>query len=302
MFTFASWLALSAHCAGPTEIVVRVSTDLPCSSLRGVSLAFGATGLGAERAAPSAVTYDCTDGMIGTLTAIPASGDTKTVAVRIAAGIDVDVQSCQADPSGCVVARRRLAFLPRTRLVVPVRLLDECKNVPCDAESTCVARGRCVDAALEPSRCIDPDTCVLDGEQRGAREGGVGDAMGTHDADTPLGDSAPPRDGSVHEGGADSGDGEGFVACDETPCTLPLAACCEVGPGRVCTVSGCTGRLITCDGPEDCGGATPFCCSLQNQTCVAECAGAAIVCRDERDCPLEAPACMIESSGYKTCN
>ncbi len=85
------------------------------------------------------------------------------------------------DPKGdpdCIVARRRLRYVPHARLPLPIALRAACLGVPCDEKTTCVL-GACVSAEFD-----DP-----------ARAGDL-DAASTYDGTVP-----PPRDADA---GADA--------------------------------------------------------------------------------------------------
>ncbi len=149
-----------SHCLDPTEIVVVVSTDVPCGSVNSTAIAVGPPG--DDSRGVSAQTTSCaSDGGIGTLVVTPSHGRDEQVEIRVTLGIGGTAADQCAAPnfSGCIVARRQLYYEAHRPLTLPVELQQVCLNNPCDPNSTCVS-GACVDAGV-PS-CDQTGTCTLD--------------------------------------------------------------------------------------------------------------------------------------------
>ncbi len=167
-------------CGTPTQIELRLDTDVPCSALTGFTIAAGAPGEVETRAASTEATL-CNDGRLGALVLVPSAERDARLALKVVAAQGLDVSECVAPDygknavgGGCIVARRELRFIPHTSLILPVTLRESCLNVPCDSSTTCVA-GACVPALLkDPSVCVGERACT---EQiLGGGGGGAGGA------------------------------------------------------------------------------------------------------------------------------
>lgn len=206
----------------------------------------------------------CADQRIGDITLVPESGTGGVVAVRVVMGIDRAANECVAsnEYKGCIVGRRRLGYVPQTTLRVPIRVYLACKDVACDAESTCNKLGRCVPAALSSSACATPSGCAIEGESPDEPlaprlDAGLADALVTPDGDassgldaasdaaaeaggdagfdagaTDAGNDAGGNDaggsdaGGGDAGGSDSGAGGAFsIACGPQTCTAGFKCC-----------------------------------------------------------------------------
>lgn len=161
--------AMLFQCAEPTQIVVDVRTD-GCRLIKSTGIAV-TTWSGVDQAplttfknAENGTACEAED-RIGTLTVYP-SGDDKEgeVGIRIVAGVDKLATECAPPWDGCVVARRRVKFIPGTsqQLIVIVSL--NCKGKDCGLGSDCTPRGECV--ALPGEEPTDaggggsPDACA----------------------------------------------------------------------------------------------------------------------------------------------
>ncbi len=150
--------ASHASCLGPTEIVVELSTDVPCDvvTANGVAIAIGPPGNDTNET--SASTHACTTSSnLGSLVIVP-SGAGPTVGIRVTLGVNASIEECNAgnDFSGCIVARRSLDYDPHQPLMLPIALQSDCLTQPCDPTSTCYD-GICVDAGVT---CAN-GTCAL---------------------------------------------------------------------------------------------------------------------------------------------
>jgi hypothetical protein len=178
---------VASACRGPTQIDLRLSTDLSCAEIDTVSIHVGAPGTLDPNAPQAEIDRTaCTAPSLGNMVVVPSGARDARLAfevvLRTKPGIACVVDAQGKLPDTCLVARRRLGFVPHTPLVMPVQLDRQCLGVPCSADRTCV-RGLCVDALLpNPEQCADLQAC--------AGDGGAGDG-GAADSGTPDGGPAP---------------------------------------------------------------------------------------------------------------
>lgn len=137
-------MSMTSSCLDPTEIVLELSTNVPCNVVEanGVAIAIGAPG--DDDSGVATATSMCANGDIGTLVVVPSTGNGPEVGIRVMLG--VDASTCEGPAySGCIVERRALRYTPHMPLMLPISLDQSCVGVPCDPNSTCV-NGGCVDA------------------------------------------------------------------------------------------------------------------------------------------------------------
>ena len=241
LFLVASVLAL-IECRDPTEVTLDIHTDVPCSSLQGVTITVGRPGE-VEDKEPGTTTHNCdANGNIGTLVVVPTGNRDDEVAIKVVAGRNQDAESCKAPGygPGCIVARRVLHYLPHTPLTLPISMRQICAGVACVPDETCV-NGQCRDAhVLDPTACANPKGCDENGlspTDGGVRDTGGPDAPSdtgaTIDADVDAGvdagvdatvdagvdatvdagvDAIAGGDGAVADAGVDASDGGVVVA------------------------------------------------------------------------------------------
>lgn len=167
----ASGLAVAAAalgCRTPTQVTVEIVADLPCSQLQGVDIIVGdPTGVAEKIAATSTEQCEAGDPMsrIGSIVITPSDEKNAPFGVQVVAGVDRNIQECTApDYEGCIVARRRMRFLPHTELYMRITLHQTCKGVACASDMTCVAQG-CVSSEIsDPEACMDPSFEACDDE------------------------------------------------------------------------------------------------------------------------------------------
>jgi hypothetical protein len=154
-------LALASACAKPTEITLHVVDEAG----GGIAIAVGQPGDNLNVAGASTEEND------GTLVIVPRDDKHARVEIKAVGGTGSLVH-CLDDPAptdaGCIVARRILSYIPHENLDLPVRLHEDCVNVPCDPSTTCL-HGQCVSAEVA-STCLDLDSC---------RDAGASDAAPT---------------------------------------------------------------------------------------------------------------------------
>jgi hypothetical protein len=141
-------------CAAPTEIRLRVHTNVPCTDptkWKGVAIYAGAPGAGLESKAPALTTTECDEhGLVGTLVVVPSGSKDDEVGLRVVGGIAHAPEECAAHGyKGCIVARREVRFNRHQALDLDVALTSECVDLGCDSTHTCVA-GMCTETERVP--------------------------------------------------------------------------------------------------------------------------------------------------------
>jgi hypothetical protein len=202
----------AAGCEAPTEVTLVLTTDVSCATLQtqGTTITVGSADE-IEDKAPVANTYNCVSSAsggnsIGTFVVVPSHGRSDAFAVRIVTGVDKTGIECAQgggqtpNYTGCIVARRELAFVPHTPLTLPIVMRQDCLNIPCPMQGTeqetCV-NGVCVAATIpDPARCGGAgcsESTLLDGGMgTGSPDGGfssdgiAGDGPQEDDSGFPL--------------------------------------------------------------------------------------------------------------------
>jgi formylglycine-generating enzyme required for sulfatase activity len=205
-------------CRAPTEVTLALRTDIDCKDFEGAEIRVGSPEK-AELGDPVTEATTCNaDGTIGTLVVVPSGASDAEFEVVVVAGRAVDpATGCKAPAyaapkkpgasvePGCVVARRRMKFLPHTPLKLPIDLRKACIGVTCDVDSTCV-NGTCFQATFS-----DPSACEGDGcgegslttptpTRKGGGAGGAGGNGGSGGATTTS--TTTTTSGSGGSGGA----------------------------------------------------------------------------------------------------
>jgi alpha-tubulin suppressor-like RCC1 family protein len=176
--------SLAGSCRTPTDITLRITTNIPCSDIGSTTITVGRPGE-LETAAVTTGTATCDNGTIGTLVVVPSGSDDDAVGMKIVSGYQRRAEQCTPpDYKGCVVARRALRYVSHRELTVLVEMARDCVDVPCTPDETCVG-ARCVpDFIDDPTRCETPAGCgqdALDGSAAadgpaGGEDGGDGSA------------------------------------------------------------------------------------------------------------------------------
>jgi hypothetical protein len=148
-------LALVAGCRAPTQIVVEVTTDVPCNEAKGTTITVGRF-LETDSRDPVAETVQCKDGRVGSLVVVPSGERDDQVEIKVVLAENREVQTCRPPGygPGCIVARRGLRFIPSESLSLPIKMARACSGVLCPQDQTCV-RGVCVSSKVPDcsSRC-----------------------------------------------------------------------------------------------------------------------------------------------------
>jgi hypothetical protein len=194
-------------------------------------------------------------------------------------------------------------------------LYVECKDVPCDVESTCNALGQCVDAALDPVTCQSATGCELPGDV------GSGGTMVTDGsfAEVPDGpssgdgavDGPPPPDAQVDSPReAGRGGTPGQIECGKVVCDATIGDhCCYDAQVLVGSCAPAAAECAVaenlyswrCDGSEDC---PQSCCAVGNNTvCASSCVPAyPEVCESGAACAAGTSCIGTVSGGnYRSC-
>lgn len=133
--------AVGLACADPTQIVVKVSTDQPCSAFGKVEVRVAKTAADLDTAVAQVTeSTSCTNGDLGSLVVIPDKDDTAKVFVR--ALLSKAATDCTPPGANCIVATRTATFIPGKSVDLPVLLAATCKGVACTPGQTCVT-GAC---------------------------------------------------------------------------------------------------------------------------------------------------------------
>jgi len=160
-------VTLIASCKDATQVSVLVRTNVPYERGNGIAVWASRSGAHGVPLASAAEAW-LADGEIGNVVVVPGDGpkDGK-LTVRVAMGLrGKPAAQCtdDADASGCIIARRKLSFVPRAGLRVPVVMYLACEGVKCSEDSTCSHLGQCVPAELDPKACATAEGCLLPGE------------------------------------------------------------------------------------------------------------------------------------------
>ena len=224
-------------CRAPTEMTIRITTAVPCSTLRGVGIAAAPTSADAEHRIETrfyaAQTTQCdSDSVVGTLVLTPGS---TSFSVVVVAGVDSEVTTCTPPLyAGCIVARRRLAFVDHRSLDVPIVLTRDCLDVPCNSDTSCV-HGNCksVETTCDDASCT----------QVGVSPAGDGGGVDSGRMDAGGGADGEVTDAAVEDAKVDAADAaDGAVAT-----TFSKHWMCSGSPG--CFMGGGTPAPCTCMGP-----------------------------------------------------
>lgn len=272
-------LGAFAACQTPTSMTVVVSTDVDCSVLGGhlAHVVAGASATVVSELAPSTTKTCDAAGEVGSVVLLPSDDESIEVGIKVVLGVDRDTSVCgtitddskgatddEKAWSGCIIARRRLAFIEGEALTVEVPLNVSCIGVPCSdaAFTTCVKGGRCVPGDVDPDDCLAggcgeddlPETVSSAAVGSTSGSAGEGGAQPTGSSSEGGGPSSASSGGEGGDGGHGAGGGpdcRDASECDEPadPCRraecvdgactdLPEIEGAACGDGRVCRADG----------------------------------------------------------------
>lgn len=219
-------LLLSA-CQDPTQIRVEVRTrGLDCAEVTGTRLSSGPLeGSPTQRHDTSA----CSADRIGDLVYTPSGKTDGDFRLQVSVGVNGKTASAceQACGDDCILARRRMSFVPQQKLFMPITAEPSCISVCCPEEQTCVD-GRCVSTDIDPclddgSNCPDSDGAGGGGGggTGGAGGGGGGPAKGAEVVGiVPLGEPSQPTPKAVVGHRTETGgETNAFVHASSQPAT-----------------------------------------------------------------------------------
>jgi hypothetical protein len=286
-------------CRSPTQMTLDVTYGGNCADLRGVAIIVGTDPTVSEsRIATNlftTTTSQCAPAgagsRVGTLVVTP-NDSIGQGSVVVLGSFDKPVEQCKASEGyfGCIVARRIFSFVAHTALTIEIPLDPDCKNVPCDAVSTC-KKGACTDAHVDcgaggcsqPGQLSDGGTLFVDAPT--SPEAAIAELDSGGGGPTDAGDAASPTDAEI-DGGADAS------SCPaNAPVECPVGSSLFCGAGQSCcqdpmagTTASCkpTGqcpsnyneRRLDCTSTSNCGAGLVCCLTMFNQmpaTCMASC-------------------------------
>jgi len=151
---FAPFVVLLAGCRSPTEITLILRTDVPCAEMTGITIAMQ----GDE--APRTESRSCdASGALGTIVLVPSGAKTDALDIEVVGGRGVEPASCSPKLGpNCILARRRIRYLPHVPLTMPIDLRGACAGIRCVPGDTCVA-GVCHPADIDPGACTTSSGC-----------------------------------------------------------------------------------------------------------------------------------------------
>jgi hypothetical protein len=276
-------LALGPGCRDATQVTVDITLGkrASCTETNGTAITVGTEPIMTEQRVTdeyvTATTSSCTEAThaIGTLVVTPGPDGGAAIIVVVAYDKSIVPSSCKPPLfKGCIVARRRFAFNEHRHVQLPITIDPDCKDVPCDAFSTC-RTGKCFSSEVSCTGDVcgqpgDPGDGGTDFDAQVATDGGIDSP--------PTGDSG--RDSAAASDAADASDSATASDAD--------AAGDAAGGGGL----GCFGGVLQCPDPTSCSGTLQACCgapSGANAACMPgtpTCTlGLAHFCCGANDCP-----------------
>jgi len=310
----------SEACRTATQVELDVTYDGTCADLQEVAFIVGTDPTIAESRIEANVftttTSHCEPGSpsrVGTLVVTPNDSTGRASIIVLASFGGQHVTDCKPEKgyAGCIIARRAFAFVDHTALTLEIPLETSCKNVPCDAVSTC-KHAACVasDVSCTGSGCGDPGV-IDDGgiEFTDAPTNPDAYVQGL-DAQPPPVDASPPLMDASFDGPFPPSDASFFDAPFDAP---PEAGTCLVGPGTnvSCNTAGMGLQICTPSNPVcgysslammtvDGGGAPPgYACRVVGQS-MPTMQNPSITCHSASNCPAASVCCIDMNPGVYT--
>lgn len=304
---FALALASTSEgCRNATQVELVITYDGPCKDLEQGSVGFIiATDpyVAEDRIKTNTfttTTTDCTQlsptlARVGTLVVTP-NDSTDHASIIVLAGFGKRVEECKAADGyfSCIIARRTFNFVDHTGLTLEMPLDPDCKNVPCDAVSTC-ARGQCVDSTVDCSggRCNKPGELP---------DGGLAtvDAPTSSDAYTQQ-DAPPPTDGPIVDAPTDSPivDAPMDAPFDGASCTGQnnVAVSCKTPPNntKMCAPGNWCCYGFTPGDAGDAGGPSYDC--RPSGSCASMAPNYIVQCLSSQNCGIGQTCCLFMGMG-----
>jgi hypothetical protein len=163
---------------------------------------------------------------------------------------------------------------------------DPCSTQPCPTSYTCPTGYTCTNQLCWPA-------------------GGAGGGGGTNRTGGAGGGGGSSGTGGT---GGTTGTGQVGVRCLNALCNTGQVCCVSQSsstPTLTCTSQAeCAGDFaVTCDGPEDCGGAGHQCCMpsgaiMQTACATGNCLAGLAMCHSKADCAANESCCSVSTFGY----
>lgn len=146
-------------CLAPTQITLRLTSDVDCDTVRRFGTAIYGGGRDPITTAASCLDAAAKSHTLGSLVITPSGARDEQVTLTAVLGVTRTSESCAGSGyKGCIVSRRRLRFVPHVPLELPVALDRACQDIPCAEDETC-AVGRCIPADIDDPRFCSGDAC-----------------------------------------------------------------------------------------------------------------------------------------------
>jgi hypothetical protein len=308
----------SEGCRTATQVELVVTYDGMCSDLQEVAFIIGTDPSVAEGRIESNVftttTTHCEQGSpsrVGTLVVTPNDA-TGRASIIVLASFGQHVSECKPEKgyADCIIARRAFAFVDHTALTLEIPLERSCKDVPCDAVSTC-----------KHASCVSSNVACA---ASGCSEVGVIADGGTELVDAPMDpdayiqghpDAAPPQlDGSIDaptdgpsidapfDGPAETGTGPDGGSCSGGPSLQPVSCKSQSSGLKICSPMSpvCCVSDVAVATPD--GGSVPpgYTCRAAG-SCVPTMQDPSVSCRSSANCPLDSVCCINHFSNAVSC-
>lgn len=208
-------------CLSPTQVTLRLSTNVECAKVEsgGASI----YGNDPKLEPPLTRTSECHPGPasndLGSLVMVPSGSRDEQFVVAVVLGIDVPSDECAArDYRGCILAKRRVRYVPHEPLEMPIELSLQCRDVACSPDDTCF-RGACVGIdVVSQAGCLGPECAA---PPLASLDGSSAPATDSASADASLGDASV--DGGVVDAGlVDAGSIQLFLTRGAPPRGLAI--------------------------------------------------------------------------------
>lgn len=289
-------------CRTPTEAILDVSFTGSCEAASNIAFIVGTDPVDSEQRIEKGIfttTADCATGKVGTLVVTP-NESTGRAAIVVLAGVGKSGRQCLSSEGykDCIIARRVFAFVEHTSLTIPIKLDLDCKDVPCDAMSTCENK-KCASSSIEctevgclpPGQSSDGGTTYVDAPTDPDAYVNTDGAIGVDGNVDPPTDAGPDtNDGSVCENAFNP------VSCNRTTggptvCASTSHTCCwgfSMGDG-----GGGDG------GPDAMSGASGYDCRTTG--CSEQMSQPTIRCNSAQNCAPGSVCCRSTYYGGSTC-
>jgi hypothetical protein len=304
----------SEACRTATQVELDVTYDGLCTDLQEVAFIVGTDPTVAESRIETNVftttTSHCEPGSpsrVGTLVVTPNDATGRASIIVLASFGGQHVTDCKPEKgyAGCIIARRAFAFVDHTALTLEIPLEVSCKNVPCDAVSTC-KHASCVssETMCTGSGCGDVGVSADGGPEYVDAPTDPDGYVQSRDAEPPPVDGAPPADAApdgpivMMDAAVDTGAGRCYpfepVSCSPTGAAGP-----DCATGEVCCRSFPT--FFDAEMPMQ----TPYACRAPASCYTDMSQGSATVvrCRSSRNCPTGNVCCLntMTANGESMC-